>query len=144
MAARGPDSFGEWFAEDGAVALGHRRLSIIDLSETGNQPMVSACGRYHIVFNGEIYNYQGLRADLEQAGCRLRGGGDTEVLLELFARQGPDMFPRLRGMFALAIWDVQTRRLILARDALGIKPLYYAAQGGVFWAASQVLSLIHI
>lgn len=103
--------------------------------------MVSACGRYHIVFNGEIYNYQGLRADLEQAGCRLRGGGDTEVLLELFARQGPDMFPRLRGMFALAIWDVQTRRLILARDALGIKPLYYAAQGGVFWAASQVKAL---
>ncbi|MEX0921649.1 MAG: asparagine synthase (glutamine-hydrolyzing) [Rhodovibrionaceae bacterium] len=141
MALRGPDAAGQWISPDQRVGLGHRRLAIIDLSAGSAQPMVSACGRYRMVYNGEIYNYRELRGELEQAGYRPRSASDSEILLELFARQGAAAFARLRGMFALAIWDEAERRLTLARDPLGIKPLYYTARNGVCWAASQVKAL---
>src|SRR3989440_12161181 len=119
---RGPDSFGEYV--DGAVAIAARRLSIIDL-ETGDQPIASEDGDVHVVQNGEIYNYRELRRELERAGHRFRTHGDTEVLLHLYEEHGNAVASRLRGMFALAIWDARKRRLVLARDRFGIKPLYY-------------------
>ena len=105
MQARGPDGFGEWFSADGRVGLGHRRLAIIDLSESGAQPMRTACGRYVITFNGEIYNYRELRQQLEAKGCVFKSESDTEVLLHAFADAGVGMLSQLRGMFALALWD---------------------------------------
>jgi len=141
MAVRGPDGMGEWTSADGQVAFGHRRLAIIDLSPAGAQPMAAAAGRYHVVFNGEIYNYRELRSELERGGCRFRSRSDTEVILELFAREGVAALGRLRGMFALAIWDATEKTLLLARDPLGIKPLYYADDGRTFRFASQVKAL---
>jgi len=142
MAKRGPDAAGEWFSPDGRVGLGHRRLSIIDLSDSGNQPLWSADGRYVIVFNGEIYNYRELRADLEAEGEHFRTATDTEVVLSLFARQGTGSFRRLRGMFAFAIYDTLTKQMTLARDLTGIKPLYYAATAEGVKFASQVKALL--
>jgi asparagine synthase (glutamine-hydrolysing) len=142
MTARGPDGFGEWIADDGRVSFGHRRLSIIDLSDRGAQPMHSADGRYTITFNGEIYNYQPLRATLEAEGWEFRSHTDTEVLMGLYARHGRDMLPMLRGMFAFVIWDHEARRLFAARDPYGIKPLYYAADGRSIRLASQVKALV--
>lgn len=124
MAARGPDAEGLWSSE--GIALGHRRLAILDLDARANQPMTSSDGRYVIVFNGEIYNFRELRRDLEADGATFRTTSDTEVLLELYSRDGERMLPRLRGMFAFAIWDTTARELFLARDPYGIKPLYYA------------------
>jgi len=140
MHARGPDAQGESAGED--IVLGHRRLAIIDLDARSTQPMESADGRYLIVFNGEIYNFRELRRELEADGVAFRTTSDTEVLLTLFAQQGERMLPRLRGMFAFAIWDAQSRELFLARDPYGIKPLYYARtnQGVIF--ASQVKALL--
>jgi asparagine synthase (glutamine-hydrolysing) len=139
---RGPDAAGHWADEATGIALGHRRLSIIDLDPRSNQPLRSGDGRYLIIFNGEIYNYRALRGDLERAGVSFRTQGDAEVILELYARRGVAVFQMLRGMFALAIWDTQTRTLLLARDPYGIKPLYYArsAHGTLF--ASQVKALM--
>ncbi|HEY2828947.1 MAG TPA: asparagine synthase (glutamine-hydrolyzing) [Thermoanaerobaculia bacterium] len=142
MRFRGPDDCGEWHSPDGRLSLGHRRLSIIDVSEHGHQPMLSADGRYAIVFNGEIYNYKELRADLERAGLTFHTHSDTEVLLAMFAREGEAMLMKLRGMFALAIWDSRERSLFLARDPYGIKPLYYAIENGVLRVASQVKALL--
>ena len=142
MTARGPDDHGEWLSEDQHTALGHRRLSIIDLSHHSAQPMVSADGRYVIVFNGEIYNYRALRADLEARGRQFHTESDTEVLLQLFAERGAGMLDQLRGMFAFGIWDNQARRLFLARDPYGIKPLYYGDDGHTFRFASQVKALL--
>ncbi len=142
MAARGPDGTGEWIAEDGRVGFGHRRLSIIDLSETGAQPMASADGRLVVTFNGEIYNYRALRRALEARGRVFRSRSDTEVLLHLYAEKGEAMVHELRGMFAFAIWDAQHRTLFLARDPYGIKPLYYADDGWTFRFASQVKALL--
>lgn len=142
MTARGPDGAGSWFAEGGRIGLVHRRLSIIDLSDRAAQPFVSADGRYVITFNGEIYNYRDLRAELEQRGIRFRSGSDTEVLLQMFIQDGPAMLSRLRGMFAFAVWDTQARRLFLARDPYGIKPLYYADDGWTCRFASQVKALL--
>jgi asparagine synthase (glutamine-hydrolysing) len=119
---RGPDSFGEY--SDGTVALAARRLSIIDL-ETGDQPIPNEDGTVHVVQNGEIYNYRELRCELERAGHRFRTQGDTEVLLHLYEEHGDRFAEKLRGMFAIAIWDAPRRRLVLARDRFGIKPLYY-------------------
>jgi asparagine synthase (glutamine-hydrolysing) len=141
MQVRGPDGFGEWFSSGNEIALGHRRLAIIDLSDAGAQPMASADGRYHIVFNGEIYNYRDLRAELAST-YPFRSQSDTEAILALFARDGVDAFGRLRGMFALAIWDDREKRLLLARDPNGIKPLYYANDGQQFRFASQVKALV--
>ncbi len=116
MAARGPDGKGEWISEDARVAFGHRRLAIIDLSEFGRQPMMSADGALVITFNGEIFNYRELRLQLERKGRTFRTGSDTEVLLHLYAQRGERMVEDLRGMFAFAIWDSRRRRLLLARD----------------------------
>ena len=141
MAARGPDGLGLWLSPRNDAGLGHRRLAIIDLSEAAAQPMTSSDGRYVIVFNGEIYNYRDLRADLERQGHGLRSHSDTEVLLALYARDGTAMFPKLRGMYAFAIWDERERHLLLARDPYGIKPLYYSEHRGVLRFASQVKAL---
>jgi asparagine synthase (glutamine-hydrolysing) len=141
MAKRGPDATGEWISADGRIGLGHRRLAIIDLSEAGIQPMSWDNGRYQIVFNGEIYNYQALREEVLAQGVQLRSHSDTEVILALFARDGVAMLPRLRGMFTIALWDEQEQRLMMARDPYGIKPLYYTRSGGYLQFASQVKAL---
>src|SRR6185437_15988544 len=120
---RGPDASGLWV--EGPAALGHRRLSIIDLSSRADQPLADPTGRYHIVFNGEIYNYRELRNRLQQDGLSFRTESDTEVLLMAFIRWGVDALERLNGMFAFAIWDVSAERLMLARDRLGEKPLFF-------------------
>jgi asparagine synthase (glutamine-hydrolysing) len=142
MAARGPDGVGDWRSSDARVGFGHRRLAIIDPRPEGAQPMSTADGRLWITFNGEIYNYEALRNELLAQGVVFRSHSDTEVLLYLYARHGSEMVKRLRGMFAFAIWDETERALFLARDPYGIKPLYYAARGGVFRFASQVKALL--
>jgi asparagine synthase (glutamine-hydrolysing) len=146
IAHRGPDGEGvESFAgRDGRTpaTLGHRRLSIIDPSERGAQPMPSADGRYWITYNGELYNFRALRAELESAGTRFRSECDTEVLVEMFARFGPEMVSRLDGIFAFAIWDTRTSSLFLARDRLGVKPLYLAEIGGELLFGSEVKALL--
>lgn len=142
MAARGPDGAGLWLSPSGQIGMAHRRLAILDLSEAGAQPMVSADGRYAVVFNGAIYNFRELRAELQAQGDTCRSRGDTEVLLALFAREGAAMLGRLRGMFAIALWDERERRLLLARDTFGIKPLYYSSDGRTFRFASQVKALV--
>lgn len=141
MAARGPDGAGEWSSSDSRICLGHRRLSIIDLSDRAAQPMESASGGHVVVFNGEIYNYRQLRRELEESGYRFRTQSDTEVLLYLYAEMGSAMVDRLRGMFAFAIWDPTKKGLFLARDGFGIKPLWYADGDGQFRFASQVRAL---
>lgn len=139
---RGPDSFGCWAQEDAGVSLSHRRLAIIDLSETGEQPMTSHCGRYVIVFNGEIYNFEELRSWLGPQGVNWRGTSDTEVLLECLATRGvKPTLQRAAGMFAFALWDKRTRTLTLARDRAGEKPLYYGFMGRSFVFASELKAL---
>ncbi len=139
---RGPDDAGLWTNASAGIALGHRRLSIIDLSPEGHQPMHSADGRYTTVFNGEIYNYPALREELAAAGARFRGTSDTEVLIELIARQGVEAALRqCVGMFALAVWDAQARDLYLARDRMGEKPLYYASTAAGVAFASELPAL---
>ena len=142
MTARGPDGSGEYWSEDGRLALGHRRLSIVDLSTRALQPMASADGRYRVTFNGEIYNYPQLRRELEAGGARFACDSDTEVLLHLYARDGEAMVHALRGMFAFALWDSAARTVFLARDPYGIKPLYTADDGWTFRFASQVKALL--
>src|SRR5436189_3065886 len=135
---RGPDSDGMYV--DGPVALAARRLSIIDL-ETGDQPIGNEDGSVHVVQNGEIYNYRELRRELERAGHVFRTHGDTEVLLHLYEQHGDAFAERLRGMFAVAIWDARGRRLVLARDRFGIKPLYYRDADGELAFASELRAL---
>jgi asparagine synthase (glutamine-hydrolysing) len=142
MYRRGPDAAGLWVDGKGECALGLRRLAIVDLDPRSDQPMRSIDGRYLIVFNGEIYNYQSLRSELITEGVALRTKSDTEVILELFAREGPQMLMRLRGMFAFAIWDVRQRTLFLARDPYGIKPLYLAKTSKGYVFASQVKAIL--
>ena len=142
MAPRGPDGTGDWLSADQRVGFTHRRLAIIDLSERGAQPMHSADGALTITFNGEIYNFRELKAALEAKGHRFRSDCDTEVLLQLYADRGPSMVEALRGMFAFAIWDSRARKLLLARDPLGIKPLYYADDGWTMRFASQAKALL--
>jgi asparagine synthase (glutamine-hydrolysing) len=142
MAPRGPDGSGDWVSPDDRVAFTHRRLAIIDLSERGAQPMHSIDGTLTITFNGEIYNYQELKAGLEAKGYRFRSDSDTEVLLQLYADRGPAMVGALRGMFAFGLWDSKKRQLLLARDPLGIKPLYYADDGWTIRFASLAKALL--
>ena len=137
MRSRGPDAADLWISEDRRVGFGHRRLAIIDLSPAGAQPMRRDSAV--IVFNGEIYNFRDVRRDL---GGSFTSESDTEVLLRAYQKWGPDMLTRLRGMFAFALWDGQKRRLFLARDPYGIKPLYYADDGSSIRVASQVRALI--
>jgi asparagine synthase (glutamine-hydrolysing) len=141
MARRGPDGAGLWANDDGRCVLGHRRLSILDLSDRALQPMASGTERYTIVYNGEIYNYPELRAAALAAGRTLVTTSDTEILLDLFEQHGPAMLDMLRGMFAFAIWDNAKQSLFLARDAFGIKPLFFSDKNGVFRFASQVRAL---
>jgi asparagine synthase (glutamine-hydrolysing) len=145
IAHRGPDDRGSWVDAAAGIALGHRRLSIVDLSPQGHQPMVSHDGRLVIVFNGEIYNHREIRADLERSGqspeC-WHGQSDTEVLLEAFAMRGVEAALRATvGMFALALWDRRLRRLVLARDRIGEKPLYYGYAGGTLLFGSELKAL---
>lgn len=142
MSHRGPDDCGIWLNSDRSVGLAHRRLSIIDLSALGRQPMVDSSGRFHITFNGEIYNFRELRADLEKEGEPFISQSDTEVILRLYAKHGPAMLDLLRGMFALAIWDERDRSMFLARDRVGIKPLYYTNRNGRFMFASEIKALL--
>ena len=142
MQARGPDGAGLWLSDDGRTGLAHRRLAVIDLSPSGAQPMQTGKGRPVLVFNGEIYNYRELRAELEEAGRVFASQSDTEVLLHLYELHGAEMLARLRGMFALAIWDPSRRELFLARDPYGIKPLYIADDGWTCRFASQVKALL--
>jgi asparagine synthase (glutamine-hydrolysing) len=142
MLPRGPDGAGSWIDDAQRVGLAHRRLSIIDLSEAGSQPMMSADQRFIVTFNGEIYNYPALRRELEQAGRVFRSHSDTEILLHLYEMRGAEMLPMLRGMFAFAIWDRLERSLFLARDPYGIKPLYYSDDGRTLRFASQVKALL--
>ena len=136
---RGPDDSGHEIAR--GVALGSRRLSIIDLSERGHMPMSTPDGRYSIVYNGEVYNFQELRAGLEAKGQTFRSHTDTEVLLQLYIAEGPAMLHRCNGMFAFAIWDNHERTLFLARDRMGVKPLYYAERDGALYFASEEKAL---
>lgn len=141
---RGPDDHGVWVDETASLGLAHRRLSILDVSEAGHQPMQSRCGRYVIVFNGEIYNHLQIRRDLHQSGTRpdWTGHSDTETLLECIARWGVEQALRkIEGMFAFATWDKLEQQLYLARDRMGEKPLYYGWQGNCFLFGSELKAL---
>jgi asparagine synthase (glutamine-hydrolysing) len=139
MDHRGPDDAGIHVAP--GIGLGSRRLAILDLSERGHMPMSTPDGRFWIVYNGEIYNYRDLRAPLEGKGYRFTSNTDTEVVLSLFAAEGPRMLPKLNGMFAFAIWDARERELFVVRDRLGIKPLFYALRQGALYFASEEKAL---
>ncbi len=142
MTARGPDGLGDWWSQDRRCGFGHRRLAILDPTPRADQPMASADGRLVISFNGQIYNFPALRAELEARGASFRTTCDTEALLHLYALEGPEMVRRLRGMFAFAIWDAARQGLFLARDPYGIKPLYVSDDGRTFRFASQVKALL--
>jgi asparagine synthase (glutamine-hydrolysing) len=137
---RGPDADGSW--SDGQISLGHRRLSIVDLSESGRQPLTNEDGSIWITFNGEIYNHTELRRELEAKGHRFKSRTDTEAIVHGYEEWGDDVVRRLTGMFAFAIWDARRRRLLLARDRLGIKPLYWAQVNGRFSFASEIKALL--
>ncbi len=138
---RGPDGAGLWSSEDRRIAIGHRRLAVIDTGPMGAQPMCDATGRWVISFNGEVYNYRALRGELEQLGCVFRTNSDTEVLINVIARWGEAGLSKLRGMYAVALWDCVERELWLVRDPYGIKPLYLTETAGTLWFASQARAL---
>ena len=135
IAHRGPDSFGNWV--EGSIGLGHNRLSIIDLSDNASQPFRSATERFVLAYNGEIYNFGSLRSELLSRGCIFKSASDTEVLLQSIVIWGVQAIQRFNGMFAFALWDRQEKRLLLARDRYGIKPLYIGVQGNTFAFASE-------
>ncbi len=141
---RGPDDAGIFFDVTAGIGLGHTRLSILDLSPLGHQPMLSSNGQVALVFNGEIYNFRELRVDLEQKGYLFKGHSDTEVVLALYVTYGQAMLAWLNGIFALAIWDAKRSGLFLARDALGVKPLYYYQGADSFAFASEIKALRHL
>lgn len=140
IAHRGPDGEGQYVS--GAVGLGHRRLAIIDLSPAGHQPMLSRDGRFALVYNGEIYNFRELRAELESLGCQFHSRTDSEVVLQAYAQWGETCVSRFNGMFAFAIWDLEQGELFLARDRYGIKPLYYTFCNGSLLFASEQKALL--
>ena len=139
---RGPDDHGHWLNGSGSVALGHRRLSILDTSQHGHQPMASPCGRFVLAYNGEVYNHVELRRELLQSGATFQGQSDTETLVAGFSHWGiQDTIERCIGMFALAVWDTAEQSLTLIRDRLGIKPLYYGMSNGSFLFGSELKAL---
>src|SRR5437773_3716290 len=138
---RGPDDHGIW--ADGSVGLSHRRLAIIDLSAAGSQPMRTPAGDV-LVYNGEVYNFPELRKELEQFGHAFSSTSDTEVVLHAWTEWGADCLPRLNGHFAFAVWTPSTRRLVLARDRFGVKPLYYHDGGSFLAFASEVKALLAV
>ena len=147
LAHRGPDDSGTTVVRDSIpgpveIGLGSRRLAILDLSPLGHQPMHDSSSGNWIAYNGEIYNFREVRAELERSGDRFIGNSDTEVLLRAYAKWGEACLKKLRGMFALAIWDAQKHRLFLARDPMGVKPLYYAESGSFFIFASEVRTIL--
>jgi asparagine synthase (glutamine-hydrolysing) len=143
MAHRGPDDSGVWVDSIAGIALGFRRLAIVDLSEQGHQPMRSESGRYVIVFNGEIYNHRSLRRELESGGCGFRGHSDTEVILTAFEQWGIERATRrFVGMFAMAVWDSNRQELSLIRDRLGIKPLFIYHRDGLVSFGSELKALL--
>ncbi len=137
---RGPD--GEGYFHEGPIGLGHRRLVVIDPSTAADQPMATPDGRYVLSYNGEVYNFRELRGELESCGVRFRSHGDTEVVLYALATWGTEALSRFNGMFALALWDTRERRLVLARDRYGIKPMYYARVGDTFLFGSEIKALL--
>ena len=137
MRHRGPDDKGAWQNERRDVAIGHRRLAIVDLSSAGRAPMGNEDGSVQVTFNGEIYNHADLRSGLERRGHRFRSRCDTEVLVHLWEEHGPAMVDRLVGMFSFAIWDAGAERMFVARDRLGIKPLYWLDDGCRFACAGS-------
>ena len=140
---RGPDAGASWRDEEAGVALSYRRLAIQDLSEAGDQPMISPCGRYVMVYNGEVYNAPDMRAALEAEGHRFRGHSDTEVLLAAIAAWGLEQaLDRSVGMFALGLWDRSSREISLVRDRVGIKPLYWTLSAGRLVFASELKALL--
>ncbi|MEX0758329.1 MAG: asparagine synthase (glutamine-hydrolyzing), partial [Tistlia sp.] len=142
LAHRGPDGQDVWLQPEAGLALGHRRLAIIDLSDAGRQPMVSEDGRWVLTYNGEIYNHRVLRGELEAEGARFRGNCDAEVLLEACAHWGVRRTAeRLNGIFAFALWDRRERRLFLVRDQLGVKPLYWSLRDGLLLFGSELKAL---
>ena len=139
---RGPDGTGVWADAEAGVALGHRRLAILDLSPTGQQPMLSHCGRFTVIFNGEIYNFHELRKELESLGHGFRGSSDTEIMLTAVSQWGLEAaLKRFVGMFAFGLWDQRERVLHLVRDRMGEKPLYYGWSDGVFLFGSELKAL---
>lgn len=141
LAHRGPDDSGLFSSPQSGIGLGHRRLSILDPSSMAHQPMTSDDGHVVLVFNGEIYNFKELRTGLELSGYEFNSDSDTEVLLKLYLRDGEAMLSSLNGIFAFAIWDGRTQRMLLARDALGVKPLYYSERGDGFAFSSEIRAL---
>src|SRR5262249_49090966 len=139
---RGPDDHGTW--SDGHCALGHRRLAIIDLSEAGRQPLSNEDGSVWITFNGEVYNFQALREELLGLGHSFRTQTDTEVIVHAYEQWGTECVRRLRGMFAFGLWDQRRRRLFLARDRVGKKPLFYTWHGDRFLFASELQGLLSV
>jgi asparagine synthase (glutamine-hydrolysing) len=140
IAHRGPDGEGHWIKDN--VGIGHRRLAIIDLSPAAHQPMMTGEGRWILSYNGEIYNHRELRIELEAEGSRFRSNSDTEVVLEALAHWGTDALLKFNGMFALALWDTREKKLLLARDRYGIKPVYYSKQGQHFAFGSEQRAIL--
>src|SRR5262245_57327135 len=137
---RGPDDEGEY--RDGDVALGHRRLSVIDLTRAGHQPMANADASIWVTYNGEIYNYRELDAELKRRGYEYRSQSDTETIIHAYEEWGADCVQRFNGMFAFALWDRRRRRLFCARDRFGAKPFYYALQPNRFVFASEIKAVL--
>lgn len=142
MAHRGPDDFGEWWSKDRRVGFGHRRLAIIDISPAGHQPMWDITGELCIVFNGEIYNFRTLRRELKMLGQSFRTESDTEVILAAYRQWGEECLSHLEGMFAFAIYDSKSKKLMLARDRAGEKPLFYSNDGVQVRFASEIKGLL--
>ena len=144
LSHRGPDDHGLYISESAHIGLGHTRLAIIELSPLGHQPMLSTDGEVALIFNGEIYNFKSLREDLKGKGYIFKGNSDTEVVLNMYIEFGMDCLPLLDGIFTLAIHDTRSNELLIARDSLGVKPLYYFLNDHLFAFASEIKALIHL
>ena len=142
--SRGPDGNAMWISDCKKIILGHNRLSIIDLSDKARQPFISKDKNFTITFNGEIYNYKEIKKELIQKDIIFKSNSDTEVIVEAYKYWGLESLKKFRGMFSFALWDIQKHKLILARDPLGIKPLYYTNKNGIIYFASQIKSLLSI